>query len=139
MSFKGKLYCKCGHCNGGFLLLQLTMAIGELSCLIGKEHTIIVNSGYRCPYYNGLKSVGGRKGSYHTQGMALDIRCSGIDVRDLFVAAQQVEALKGLGIYLDEGFIHVDIRPNRARFGYKLIDHKRVKLTWSELKGYLID
>lgn len=45
-------------------------------------HTIIVNSGYRCPKLNSI--IGGSKTSQHLKGEAADIRCTATSKAELF-------------------------------------------------------
>lgn len=45
-------------------------------------HTIMVNSGYRCPKLN--SAVGGSKTSQHLKGEAADIRCTATSKLELF-------------------------------------------------------
>jgi len=76
--------------------------------LTGKQ--IYINSGYRSKEYNA--SIGGARESFHTKGMAADIRIEGMS------PARVQEYLKnwsgGLGSY--SNFTHVDIRNYNARW-----------------------
>lgn len=66
-------------------------------------------SGFRAPMFSTAAL------SYHTRGMAADIRIPGMTplmARDL---AESMN-VKGLGYYPVSGFIHVDVRDDRARW-----------------------
>lgn len=68
-------------------------------------------SGYRSPVTNAsLRKHGGggvAKKSLHMQGMAVDIRLPGRDLRDLRKAAISLRR-GGVGFYPRSGFVHVD-------------------------------
>ena len=74
---------------------------------------VTINSGYRTKVYN--RSIGSGDGSQHVLGTAADIVVR--DVPPLLVA-QYAEHLMpsrgGIGLYGD--FVHVDVRPARARW-----------------------
>lgn len=70
---------------------------------------ILLVSGFRAPMYSMAKL------SYHTRGMAADIRIPGMTplmARDL----AESMGVKGLGYYPVSGFIHVDVRDDRMRW-----------------------
>lgn len=70
---------------------------------------ILLVSGFRAPMYSMAKL------SYHTRGMAADIRIPGMTplmARDL----AESMGVKGLGYYPVSGFIHVDVRDERMRW-----------------------
>jgi len=70
---------------------------------------IMLVSGFRAPMYSKAKL------SYHTRGMAADIRIPGMTAlmaRDL----AESMGVKGLGYYPVSGFIHVDVRDQRTRW-----------------------
>ena len=81
---------------------------------------IIINSGYRCPEYNA--TIGGAKRSQH-MSFATDIRPAWVKgygeeewVKRLQAMHEEAERLnfKGIGIY--GTFIHLDLRPEKARW-----------------------
>jgi len=70
---------------------------------------ILLVSGFRAPMYSMAKL------SYHTRGMAADIRIPGMTplmARDL----AESMGVKGLGYYPVSQFIHVDVRDERTRW-----------------------
>jgi uncharacterized protein YcbK (DUF882 family) len=74
---------------------------------------VYITSGYRCARYN--KVVGGAENSYHLFGMAADIWVKGISPEQLAELAERT-GFDGIGIYPDQGFVHVDVRGYRARW-----------------------
>jgi len=98
-----------------------TMALATCLERIRQEFNtpIQVISGYRTPEYN--RKCGGSKNSQHLIGKAADIHIAGVTVADL---AGTIERLieegaiiqGGIGTYPKQGFVHYDIRGNRARW-----------------------
>jgi len=85
---------------------------------------IHVINGWRCPEHN--EAVGGKSGSLHLKGMAADIKWNlPHDNIYLFSAqgmrreAQEIEHFRngGIGVYLDDNYIHVDVGPQRRWTG----------------------
>jgi len=77
---------------------------------------IIITSGYRTPKYN--RYCGGVKNSYHTQGLAVDIRVNGMKPYDLAVYVAKLTDFKGFGINLRKNFVHCDMRHGFYVFRY---------------------
>ncbi|MBW1973481.1 MAG: DUF882 domain-containing protein [Deltaproteobacteria bacterium] len=101
-------------CCGAVVDPDLIEALQKLRDLIGLP--INITSGYRCKKHN--REIGGTKGSYHLKGKAADIYVTNLHPTKLYEKAKEIEAFKngGIGIYLDEGFIHVDVRGYKARW-----------------------
>lgn len=78
---------------------------------------VIVNSGYRSPEYNAT-IPGAVPNSYHTKGMAADIRP---DDPRLIPEFQDLclELNKDGGVGLYDGFVHVDVRGRHAYWDYR--------------------
>ena len=77
----------------------------------GKPMTVL--SGYRTPSYN--TKVGGAEYSQHVYGTAADICVKGVDVNTLAKYARiAMPERGGVGIYVKQGFCHVDVREARA-------------------------
>ena len=78
---------------------------------------VIVNSGYRSPEYNAAIK-GAVTNSYHTKGMAADIRP---DDPSLISEFQDLclELNKDGGVGLYDGFVHVDVRGHHAYWDYR--------------------
>ena len=78
---------------------------------------LVLTSGYRCIAHN--RNIGGRWRSFHTQGMAADLRCHGYaELTELAEAARRIPAVGGLGSYPAKGYLHLDLRRRAAGGGF---------------------
>lgn len=106
--------CDCG-CKVSFVDNRLVNALEELRVLVKRPIKIL--SGYRCVKNNA--EAGGGKNSQHLYGKASDIIIEGMTVPQMYEAAMQVHDFfeGGIGVYPDNGFVHVDVRLGKARWG----------------------
>lgn len=94
-----------------FVAPRLVMVLQSIRSHFGKA--VIIHSGYRTPPYN--TKVGGVSDSQHTYGTAADISINGVSVADVAAYARSImPSWGGVGIYKKQGFVHVDVRENRA-------------------------
>ena len=105
---------ECRHCHQFIKSCGLLRGLEKLRDLA--QVPIFVLSGYRCAAHN--RAVGGASNSQHIRGKAADIQISGLSVREMYDLAVQVPDFVrgGIGVYPEEGFIHVDARPLPARW-----------------------
>lgn len=90
---------------------ELIVRLNAIRIRFGKP--IIVNSGYRSPEHNA--KVGGVKNSFHTQGLAADIRPEDLkDLPELQKIADELNPHGGVGFY--NTFVHVDVRGKKSRW-----------------------
>jgi uncharacterized protein YcbK (DUF882 family) len=76
-----------------------------------RADTVFIVSSFRHPKYNLMLRKKGRqvaRDSEHTKGNAVDFFLPRIPIRVLHAWARQ-QRLGGVGIYLDSGFVHIDI------------------------------
>jgi uncharacterized protein YcbK (DUF882 family) len=95
---------------------QLIDILAAAQSLLGHDRPFSVISGYRSKKTNDLlrrKGRGVAKNSYHTKGMAADLRMEGVDVAMLQKAGRQIGA-GGIGIYTKSNFVHLDSGPVRT-------------------------
>lgn len=93
------------------LLDVLAWAQAWLS-LNGIDRPILINSGYRTKWTNS-HTEGSVKNSYHTQGLAADIRIDGLPTSYLGELIKRLQQ-GGVGIYENRNFVHVDVGGIRA-------------------------
>ena len=115
--------CPCG-CDRAEINPALVEALQELRDLAARP--VRITSGYRCPDHNRAK--GGKRRSQHLLGNAVDVVINGLTPVEMYCLAEKVEAFRngGLGIYPNNGIIHVDVRDEHARWGR--LDGKYVSL-----------
>ncbi len=128
--------CRCG-CGSEGADPRLVEGLELLRSAIGAPVHVI--SGCRCDKHN--TAVGGTPNSTHrckrgekTRGA--DITTYKIPMIDLFRAADKIPqfSMGGIGIYPKRGFIHVDIRGVRTRWGKVGAKYTPFAEAWEELK-----
>jgi uncharacterized protein YcbK (DUF882 family) len=87
---------------------RLVEILVQLHTLYGKPIELV--SGHRQPL-----TIGTKKTSQHTLGRAADIRIPGVGIEELRRAAMKLGA-RGIGIYPEKGFVHVDVRQKSRYF-----------------------
>lgn len=113
--------------------LSANFTVGEFACRDGSDVIFVapklimvlqcirsyfnaqtkITSGYRTPHYN--KLVGGATNSQHCYGMAADIIVEGVSVQDVASFARKIMPdCGGVGLYVSQGFTHIDVREARA-------------------------
>lgn len=91
----------------------LVEALEAIAYRLGRPLTVL--SGYRpnaCELTQGCACVS------HIDGIAADIQCDGVSLEQLHEACDAVIGERGgVGIYADSGFMHVDVRGFKERWG----------------------
>lgn len=74
---------------------------------------VIITSGYRCPDHN--ENVGGAPKSKHVDGIAADIKVKGVEPKEVYDYLNETfPTCYGVGLY--SGWVHIDVRPSKARW-----------------------
>jgi len=95
---------------------RLMDLLHDIQQRVHNDRPIEIISGYRSPKTNMMLaslSDGVAKNSYHTKGMATDIRLDGTPLTTLYHTAENMRR-GGAGFYPDSRFVHVDVGPVRT-------------------------
>lgn len=109
--------CACKHpeCKETTINPNLLLSLEELWNLCGEYK---ISSGFRCEKRN--TELGGVKNSRHLTGQAADIYSEkGYSGPELAKFANEIGRFKMGGMGIAETWIHLDIRPNIARWTYQ--------------------
>lgn len=111
---KSEFSCHCG-CGADSVSSELVNCLQLLRDDLNEP--IHVLSGVRCEFHN--HKVGGTRHSQHILGNAADIYINGITPAKLYQYLDGNDdkfGIGGLGLYIEQGFVHVDVRKERARW-----------------------
>lgn len=106
---RSEFACECG-CGFAAVDIELLGVLEDLREFF--KSPVTINSGCRCEEHNHL--VGGSSNSQHVKGMAADIRVKNALPGD--VADYLEDRYSGYGIGRYDSWVHVDVRPSRARW-----------------------
>ncbi len=120
------LRCSCQTCGGSLRIsLVLVGMLEEIRYYYNRR--VHVLAGYRCEAR--LKELKRSRKSYHGLGKAVDIHLSGISSQDLFDFCRGFKAIKGLGYYPEQDFVHIDLRDQKERFEFVNLRGEYLPLT----------
>jgi uncharacterized protein YcbK (DUF882 family) len=98
---------------------RLARLIYRIADHFGREHEVVVISGFRSPRYNRLRtrqSSQVAQKSRHLRGEAADLRIDGVSITALRDYVTEL-GVGGVGFYADSKFVHVDVGPVRQWTG----------------------
>ena len=103
--------CKCnsGKCEKAGVHGWFIENLQKLRDQIGKP--LIITSGYRCRFHPAEAVKKKTTPARHQQGIAADLYCPEMDLRDLYEAAVRCQLFTGIGVNPHAGFLHLDCRP----------------------------
>jgi len=112
---RSEFACKGVGCCGGAAPVdpRLGVLLRDIREAVGVP--VIITSGFRCVTHNATVP-GAEPDSYHTRGMAADVKARGVSLTALLMTALSVIRLHGYGwTYSNraQGIIHVDCRQSQ--------------------------
>ncbi len=131
-------FCKCEACktNKEYKIhLGLVGALEALTCKLNKP--IKIKSSYRCEAEN--ERLGGGRKSFHIYGKAAHIYVDGMSPQELFKDVREIEEVKGIGLNLEDGTVHVDLRNVPEREEWVKDKGKYIVLTADKKHIYGLD
>lgn len=99
-----EFFCECGECGKGFEDMDMEFLRKLDEARDFARMAFILNSSIRCELHN--EAVGGRTGSAHVEGLAVDIRANSSRARYKILEALLRAGFHRIGV--GETFIHVD-------------------------------
>jgi len=126
--------CHCPECKGEEFKIHLGM-VGALEMIADHfNKPVKIVAGYWCESYN--EKLKKEKLSWHVKGKAAHISIDGVSPADIFLFAQTIPEINGLGLYPKEGFIHVDTRPEGKKDAWIKDGERYIPATPEKLKLY---
>ena len=123
--------CSCA----GSLRISLGL-VGIIEAMRAKlNKRIDIITGYYCPECRPRQY--GIKRDYHHMGVAADIKVNDMSPVDLFLFAESYPEIKGLGINLDNGHVHVDTRKEDQRESWVEVNDEWILLTDENRDEYI--
>jgi uncharacterized protein YcbK (DUF882 family) len=102
-------FCRCEACKASKEYKIHLGLVGVLEALTVKlNKPVKVKAAYRCEAEN--EKLGGGRKSFHLRGKAAHIYVEGMKPQELFKAIREIEEVKGIGLNLEDGTVHIDLR-----------------------------
>ena len=121
-------FCRCEACKASKEYKIHLGLVGVLEALAVKlNKPIKIKMAFRCEAEN--ERLGGGRKSFHLRGKAAHIYVEGMQPQELFKHLREIEDVKGLGLNLDDGTVHVDLRPVPEREEWVKEKGKYITLT----------
>ena len=131
---KRDFYCKESR-DSFKISLGLIGALEFLRAKVNKRITIV--KGYESP--ESAEKSGKLSRNLHVTGVAADIAIEGMDIRELFIHAEEIDEFKGIGLNLEENYIHVDTRKTDERKLWIEEGKRMIDLDESNRQKYFAD
>lgn len=131
-------YCKSGLDTNNNSFRISAGLIGALEMLRTAINTRInIVKGFECT--ESAEKKGKVRRNYHVQGLAANISTDEISLETLFKAAEDIPEIMGIGLNLDENYVH--IRTNKAdeRAMWVIKNSEEIDLDEKNYKTYIAD
>ena len=104
--------------------------VGALESLWGRlNKPITIVKGYVTPEQ--AEKEGNWKRNFHMMGMAADICVKKMSLEKLFLEAEKIKTFRGIGLDLENGHVHVDVRHQDERVLWVVQNNEEQELTAS--------
>ncbi|NBV42833.1 hypothetical protein EBR96_08730 [bacterium] len=104
---KRDFVCKCGHCESA-IKISLGLVGGlELLRTLAQNRINIIRA-YMCA--DAVEKQRSVKRNFYSMGIAADITIDNLDPRTVARMAMAIPEFRGVGLNLDENYVHVDTR-----------------------------
>lgn len=104
--------CKCNQCDFDTIDSRLLVILEAVRSEFGP---VKINSAARCLKHN--RAIGSTDSSFHVKARACDIVVEGASPKTVYDFLDEMYGDEiGLGLYVEQGFVHVDTRGYRARW-----------------------
>jgi len=121
-------FCRCEACKATNEYKIHLGLVGVLEALAVKlNRPIKIKMAFRCEAEN--EKLGGGRKSFHLRGKAAHIYVDGMKPQELFKHLREIEDVRGLGLNLEDGTVHVDLRPETEREEWVKEKGKYIALT----------
>ena len=130
---KKDFVCRCTHCKEAFRISLTLVGVLELIREHFKRRVTVVN-GYRCAECN--EELGGIRKSYHARGKAVDITVADVPLEEVFLFAETLPEVRGLGFYPLKKFVHLDVREPEYALKWVVEQGDHVELTDEKRRQY---
>lgn len=125
--------CNCKYCKGSFKISLTLVGVLELIRTHFNKRVEVVNA-YRCPQFSEEKAS--TRKSYHARGQAADIKVLGIPLNKIFLFAETIPQVNGIGLYPEKNFVHIDVREQDKKDKWVYEKNDYLELTDYRRKQY---
>jgi uncharacterized protein YcbK (DUF882 family) len=112
--------------------------IGALEMLRTAVNTRInIIKGFECT--ESAEKKGKVRRNYHVQGLAANITADDLSLETLFQAAESIPEIMGIGLNLDENYVHIRTNKSDTRDMWVIINKEEIELDEARYKTYIAD
>lgn len=131
-------YCKSGLDTNNNSFRISAGLIGALEMLRTAVNTRInIIKGFECT--ESAEKKGKVRRNYHVQGLAANITADDLSLETLFQAAESIPEIMGIGLNLDENYVHIRTNKSDTRDMWVIINKEEIELDEARYKTYIAD
>lgn len=128
--------CKCEDCKGA---IRVSMGlVGILELIRSKcRNRVNIHKGFIC--IDAVEKLSEPRSSCHAKGLAADITVDNKSPEEVFLVAESIPEIKGLGLDIQGEQVHVDTRKEKERFIWVEDKGKTIPLNTENRSTYIKD